>query len=86
MINKELVEVKPINKIIGLMFKKNINQPVILLNCKSIHTYFMKFKIDVYFLDKNFNVIKEVLNVDKNRIIAAPKLTKHVVERKTKKR
>lgn len=86
MIDKELVEVDKVNKIVGLMFKKNIRKPVMLYNCKSIHTFFMNFNIDVYFLDNKFNVIDKKLNVSKNKIILAPRLTKHVIEMKAKER
>ena len=39
----------------GLMGKKDIDFAILFLNFKdsSIHTHFMRFEIDVYFLDKN---------------------------------
>lgn len=39
----------------GLMGKKDIDFAVLFYNLKdsSVHTHFMKFDIDVYFLDKN---------------------------------
>lgn len=39
----------------GLMMKKNIDFAMLFSNLKdsSIHTHFMRFDIDVYFLDKN---------------------------------
>lgn len=39
----------------GLMGKRDIDYAVLFYNLKgsSVHTHFMKFDIDVYFLDKN---------------------------------
>ena len=46
-------------RLIGLMGKKDIDFAMLFTNIKdsSIHTHFMRFDIDVYFLDKNNNVI-----------------------------
>lgn len=43
----------------GLMGKKDIDSAMLFTNIKdsSIHTHFMRFDIDVYFLDKNMKVI-----------------------------
>lgn len=43
----------------GLMLRKsmNCNEGLILLRCSSIHTWFMRFAIDVVFLDINHRVI-----------------------------
>ena len=42
-------------RFIGLMGKKDIDYAILFYNLKgsSVHTHFMKFDIDVYFLDKN---------------------------------
>lgn len=43
----------------GLMFKKRIaaNEGLMLLGCNGIHTCFMRFAIDVVFMDINHQVI-----------------------------
>ena len=43
----------------GLMGKKDIDFAILFANIKdsSIHTHFMRFDIDVYFLDENCTVI-----------------------------
>lgn len=43
----------------GLMLRKSINssEGLILFGCSSIHTWFMRFAIDVVFLDINHRVI-----------------------------
>lgn len=48
----------------GLMFKKKINYGLVfnfnIENIKSIHTCFMRFPIDLLFLNSNMNVTKVV--------------------------
>ena len=60
---------KFIDKLIGLMFKKNINYGLLIENCKSIHTFFMLENIDVILLDKNYEILKIDKNVKPNKVI-----------------
>jgi len=55
----------------GLMFKKSIsnNEALIFYKTPSIHTFFMKFPIDVIFLNHQKKVIRIVKNVIPNRIV-----------------
>lgn len=65
----------------GLMFVKSISEDggLLLENCNSVHTFFMKFPINVIYLDKDFKVIgKERLNPSKLGIFNLR--TKHVFE------
>ena len=64
------------DRLLGLMFKKNINYCLLFRNCKSIHTFFMLDKIDVVATDKNDNIIKVYKEVKPCRIIIAPKRLK----------
>ena len=57
------------DRLLGLMFKKNINYGLLIKNCKSIHTFFMKENIDIILLDKNNKIIKINRNIKPNRII-----------------
>lgn len=36
--------------------------------CKIVHTFMMSYKLDIYFFDKDFNLLKKVLNTPANRI------------------
>ena len=47
-------------RFLGLMFKKGISEEeaLIFYNEPSIHTFFMRFPIDVVFLDRNMRVIR----------------------------
>ena len=54
----------------GLMFKKEPIRDIYLFpRCSSIHTYFMKQKIDVCILDKNFYITYLEKNVKPRKII-----------------
>jgi len=47
-------------RLLGLMFKKGISEEeaLIFYHAPSIHTFFMRFPIDVIFLDRNMRVIR----------------------------
>jgi len=57
------------DKLLGLMFKKNINYSLLIKNCKSIHTFFMKENIDILLLDKNNKILDIKRNIKPNKII-----------------
>lgn len=54
-----------ISRFIGLMGRKNLEQGngLIIVPCNSIHTFFMKFPIDVVFIDRNNTVVRLVENI-----------------------
>lgn len=68
------------NKLLGLMFKKNIDYGILLKNCNSVHTFFCFINLDIIMLDKDFNIIKIYENVSKNKIIYPAKNVKHILE------
>ena len=68
------------DRLIGLMFKKNINYGLFFNNCRSIHTFFMKEEIDIIATDKNDNIIKTYKCVNPWKILIAPKGTKKIYE------
>ncbi len=57
------------DKLIGLMGKKNINYGLLIKNCKSIHTYFMKENIDVLLLDQENRILFINRDVKKNKVL-----------------
>lgn len=67
-------------RLIGLMFKKNIDYGLCLPKCNSIHTFFMKEKIDVYMTDKDNKVLYIYKNLNKNRIILPKKKVYYTYE------
>jgi hypothetical protein len=54
----------------GLLGKKEFSkgQALILRRCNCIHTFFMRFPIDVVFVDKNNRIIKTLANFKPFRI------------------
>lgn len=63
----ELIDIKIINadnffkRFKGLMLKRDIDFAMLFCALKdsSIHTHFMRFEIDVYFLDENMTVFEK---------------------------
>lgn len=49
----------------GLMFRKNLPAAtgLFLAPCNSVHMCFMRFAIDVVYMDKEYNIIKVVKNL-----------------------
>jgi uncharacterized protein len=60
----------PFKRIKGLLGQKAFlsNQAVILDPCNSVHTFFMRFGIDILFVDKDYKVIQLLSNLNPNRI------------------
>lgn len=52
-------------RIIGLMFKKEMVgfDGLLIERCNSIHTFFMRYPIDVVFLDKKNTIVKIIRSV-----------------------
>lgn len=65
----------------GLMFKKHLDASsgLLIQKCSSIHTCFMRFPIDVIYLDKDYTVLYSE-TVIPWRIGKIVKHTKHVLE------
>ena len=70
----------------GLMGKRDIDYAVLFYNLKgsSVHTHFMKFDIDVYFLDKN-KVIYEKTSLKPWKIYKPKKQASYILEVKKDK-
>jgi uncharacterized protein len=72
------------DRTLGLMFKKNIdfNSGLLIKDCNWIHTFFMRFPIDVIYIDKNNKIIDIQKNL-KPWTFAKPRFkSKHVLELK----
>ncbi len=44
-------------RLLGLMGKKEVKEPLVFLDCSSVHMWFMRISIDVIYLDKDMRVI-----------------------------
>lgn len=56
------------------------HEAMLLRPCRSIHMWFMRFPIDVIFLDQNLRVIKAVSNLKPWQLAIAPRRTHCVLE------
>ncbi|CDF58753.1 DUF192 domain-containing protein [Thermobrachium celere] len=57
------------DRLLGYMFRKKPHYEAILFKpCSSIHTFFMRFKLDVLFLDKDMVVIKKIERLQNGKI------------------
>lgn len=74
-------------RLIGLLGKKEISadEGIFINPCKSIHTFFMKFPIDVVFLDKSQKVIFIQECIQPNKVTPFIKKSKTVIEMKGNK-
>jgi len=87
--NNELIEIKIIcaddffKRLKGLMFKRDIDFALLFSNFtdSSIHTSFMRFDIDVYFLDEN-RVIFEKTTLTPWKFYKPQKQAKYILETK----
>lgn len=68
----------------GLMLKNkkdfNIGDGLLFTDCSSIHMFFMRFPIDVIFMDKHFKITKIVKGLKINHFSIAPKSTFYTLE------
>jgi len=66
----------------GLLGKTHLmpNEALVLKPCSAIHTFFMKFPIDVLFLDQNMHVIRLIQDFLPNRLSPTIWGAKMVVE------
>lgn len=73
-----------VKRTFGLIPRKSIaeGEALVIKPCSSIHTFFMKFPIDVLFVDKNNKIVALYENVKKNRILPIHLSSMYVVELK----
>lgn len=61
---------KPLSRMKGLLGRKELKagQAVVLRPCNSVHTFFMRFSIDVIFVDKKNRVVKTISSLASFRL------------------
>ncbi len=71
-------------RMLGLIPRKEISeeQALVFENCKQIHTFFMKFSIDVIYLNRDSKVIKLEESISPFRICRWVKDSKYIIEAK----
>ena len=72
---------------IGLLNRKSLdeNEALLIKPCNSIHTFFMKFPIDVVFLDKKGKVVKIKESMQPWRLLSSMPRGFMVLELKSRK-
>ncbi len=69
-----------INRLLGFMFKKYVTYGLLFNKCNTLHTFFMRFNIDIVAVDKNMNILKKYYNIKPFHIIKGPKGTYSMYE------
>ena len=66
----------------GLLGRADLpaDQALLILNCNNIHTFFMRFAIDLIFLNRDMEVTKTVSRVKPGRIVLSMLRSRHVIE------
>lgn len=74
------------NRLKGLMWMKGLykGECLVISPCSSIHTFFMKFDIDVAFLDRDYRVLKISKRLQPGKMIMPVKRARYVVESDSK--
>lgn len=69
----------PWTRMVGLLGKQDLSagEALLIRPCSSVHTYFMRFSLDVIFLDREYRVLKVVRNLKPFRFSGARR--SHVV-------
>ncbi|MBU0478476.1 DUF192 domain-containing protein [bacterium] len=60
--------------------KLDSGEGLLIKNCKAIHTWFMRFPIDVVFMDKNSCVVKTISQLKPFRLAFGGRSAQHVLE------
>jgi len=70
-------------RFMGLMFKKDLLFDCLMINpCNSIHTFNMRFNIDVLYLDESMTVIAKEMDLKPGRVVGRVGGAKRVLEAK----
>jgi uncharacterized protein len=75
------------SRFLGLMGRKEIpaDEAILFPNCNSIHTFFMRFPIDVVFVKKNGEVSEVVESLASWRMLLPRRGVAHIIELKALK-
>lgn len=72
-----------IKRFMGYMFRREPHYEAIMIKpCNSIHTFFMKFSIDVLFINENMEIIKKLEGLKAGKVILPVKEATMIIEGK----
>ena len=71
-------------RLLGLIIYKNLSdkEAFWIPGCQSIHTFFMRFSLDVIFADKSFQIVKLFEQIGNRRVLFGGFKSWHVFEMK----
>jgi len=66
----------------GLQFRRSFAQGsgLLLVPCSAIHTFWMRFPVDIAMLDRRGRVLRSIRSIAPNRVILGPRGTHAVLE------
>lgn len=72
----------PVERMLGLLPRTSLegDEALIFPSCKSLHTFFMRFPIDIVFVDRDGEVVKLVRDVPAGRLVFGGKLAHTAIE------
>lgn len=72
------------SRMMGLMFSAELPDcdGFLISPCNSIHTFFMRYSLDILFLDKNFKIVKAIYGLSPWRMTWIYLKSSHVLEMK----
>ena len=72
------------SRMLGLMFSEKLPEcdGFLISPCNSIHTFFMRYSLDILFLDKNFKIVKIIYGLSPWRMTWVYFKSSHVLEMK----
>ena len=72
----------PLKRMQGLLGRRNFkaSEAMVIKPCNSIHTFFMRFSIDILFINKGGKVVKCVANIPPFRLSPLSLSSRFVVE------
>jgi uncharacterized membrane protein (UPF0127 family) len=80
-INIPIVKTKTFwERFIGFMFKKSASYALLFNNCRYIHTFFMRFDLDIVYLDKDNRIVKVVKSLKPFKMAFPAKTTVSILE------
>ena len=85
-ISHKTIQAKKIfSRMLGLMFSESLPgcDGFLITPCTSIHTFFMRYSLDVLFLDKDFKVVKVIYGLKPWRMTGFYYRAHHVLEMKS---
>ena len=72
----------PQSRSVGLLNRASLDpdEGLLITQCSSIHTFFMRFPIDVLYLDREYRVVRVVSNLAPSKLSFCLGKARHVLE------